>query len=470
MPANARAQGGKLDPAIWRITSVAVLGSFLAQVDATVVNVALASLAVELHTTLGTIQWVTSGYLLALALILPLNGWLVDRIGAKSVYVVCFCTFTLSSALCGLSWSAGSLIGFRLLQGMSGGLLAPMAQIMLARAAGEQMPRVVGIAAMPVVAAPLLGPILAGAILRYASWRWLFLINLPIGSLALILAVLFLPSEREERRPRELDVLGLALLSPGLALFLYGADHIAERVGGPALAAALLLLGAFVWVTARKGRGGLIDLRLFKKPTFSAAVTIQFLNNGVSFAGQMLIPVYLIRGCGDSPSKAGLLLIPMGLGLLCAYASMGRVTKTFGVRRVSATGALLALAGTVPLAYLAGHRFSLIVFAFSLFLRGVGLGAIGVPSVSAAYTTVERDDLPMAATALNIIQRLGGPTLTTLCAIVLTRTSSLNISHGAPMQSVVSAFILVCFLQVLLLAATSRLPKWPDGAPHPAST
>jgi EmrB/QacA subfamily drug resistance transporter len=215
----------RLAPGVWKVVCVAAIGSFMAQLDATVVNVSLASLAADLNVSLSTIQWVTSGYLLALALMLPLNGWLVDRIGAKALYLWCFAAFTLSSALCGMAWSANSLIVFRILQGMSGGLLAPMAQMMIARAAGKQMAQVVSVAALPVLLAPLLGPVVAGAILQFASWRWLFLINLPVGVLALALAAAFLPNDREETRSRNLDLLGLALLSPGLVLFLYGSDH-----------------------------------------------------------------------------------------------------------------------------------------------------------------------------------------------------------------------------------------------------
>src|SRR6202041_1281555 len=121
------AESGGLDPLVWKITAVAVLGGFLSALDATIVNVSLSSLAVDLHSSLTEIQWVTSGYLMALALMLPLNGWLVERIGAKALYLWCFSAFTLSSALCGLAWSANALIGFRILQGMSGGLMAPMA-------------------------------------------------------------------------------------------------------------------------------------------------------------------------------------------------------------------------------------------------------------------------------------------------------------------------------------------------------
>jgi MFS family permease len=205
--------------------------------------VSLSSLAHDLDSGLATIQWVTSGYLLALGLMLPLNGWLVDRIGANTLYLWCYTRFALSSALCGLVWSAHALVGFRILQGMSGGLLTPMAQMLIARAAGRHMAQVVGISALPVLLAPLLGPVVAGAILQFASWRWLFLINLPVGVLALGSAFLVLADDRGEARPRSLDFLGLALLSPALALFLYGTDHLGAPPGAAALVCALLMLG-----------------------------------------------------------------------------------------------------------------------------------------------------------------------------------------------------------------------------------
>ncbi len=259
------AESGGLDPLVWKITAVAVLGSFLSQLDATIVNVSLSSLAVDLHSSLTAIQWVTSGYLLALALMLPLNGWLVERIGAKSLYLWCFSVFTLSSALCGLAWSANSLIAFRILQGMSGGLMAPMTQMMMARAAGKHMARLMGYAAVPILIGPILGPVIAGAILQHASWRWLFLVNLPVGVLAIVLAVLFLPNDREETRSRELDLPGFALLSPGLVLFLYGSDHLGERIGLTALLVSIVLLALFFRMAIRKGDRALIDLQLFKR-------------------------------------------------------------------------------------------------------------------------------------------------------------------------------------------------------------
>src|SRR5271156_4343774 len=304
-------QSDRLDPLVWKITSVAVIGSFLSQLDATVVNVSLATLAVELHSSLTAIQWVMSGYLLALALMLPLNGRLVERIGAKALYLWCFSAFTLSSALCGLAWSATALIGFRILQGMSGGLMAPMAQMMVARVAGRHMARLMGYAAVPILLGPLLGPVIAGAILQHASWRWLFLVNLPVGALAIVLAILVLPNDREETKQRDLDLVGFALLSPGLVLFLYGSDHIGERIDQIILALSVVLLAMFFKIAIRKGDRALIDLELFKGKTFAAATVTQFMSNGISFAGQMLIPIYLIRACGRSPSATGWLLAPL---------------------------------------------------------------------------------------------------------------------------------------------------------------
>jgi len=449
----------RLAPGVWKVVCVAAIGSFMSQLDATVVNVSLASLAGDLHVTLSSIQWVTSGYLLALALMLPLNGWLVDRIGAKALYLGCFGAFTLSSGLCGLAWSANSLIVFRVLQGMSGGLLAPMAQMMIARAAGKQMAQVVAVAALPVLLAPLLGPVIAGAILQFASWRWLFLVNLPVGALALGLAATFLPNDRAEVRPRSLDLVGLALLSPGLVLFLYGSDHLGERIGLAAVTASLIMFALFYRTARAKGDAALIDLRLLKGKVFSASIMAMFMLNGVSFAGQMLIPIYLVRACGLSPSQTGFLLAPLGLGMMCTYPFMGRLTKGFGIRKVAASGAFLALVGTLPLIFLAQHGLIVGVLAASLFVRGVGASAIGIPSITSGYASVARRDLPMATTAMNIVQRLGGPTLTTLCATFLAwRLSATPIVGAATPGAFMAAFGLLCALQGLLFLATLRLP------------
>ena len=449
---------GRIDPSVWRICSVALFGTLLSQLDATIVNVSLSNLAADLGSTLSTIQWVTSGYLLALTLVLPLNGWLVDRIGAKPLYLWCFSAFTFSSALCGLAWSAGSLIAFRVLQGVSGGLLAPMAQMMLARTAGRHMARVMGYLAMPVLLAPILGPMIAGTILEHGSWRWLFLVNLPVGALAFLLAVLFLPGDEEEGKRRSLDWTGLALLSPGLVLFLFGSERVGQTIGRGALAAGVAMVVAFLRTAARKRDRALIDLRLFRGKVFSASAVTQFLSNGVLFAGQMLIPVYLIKGCGRSPAEMGWILAPLGLGMMVTYPSMGALTGRFGIRLVSAGGALLALIATLAFLYLARTGLDLIVLVPALFFKGMGQSAVGLPSMTAAYASIDRPDLPMASTSLNIVQRLGGPTLTTLCATILGWRLSAEVAGPAALNAYVWAFLVLCGLHALTFIAACRLP------------
>jgi len=458
----------RLDPRAWRILSVAVLGSFLSQLDATVVNVSLSNLAAELHSSLPVIQWVTSGYLLALALMLPLNGWLVERIGAKRLYLVCFSGFTLASALCALSWSAGSLIAFRLVQGVSGGLMAPMAQLVLARVAGPRhLVRVVGYAAVPVLLGPILGPVIAGAILQHATWHWLFLINLPIGVLAVVLAFLFLPDDDDIKGvTRGLDLIGLLLLSPGLVLFLYGSDHLGEQTGITAILLSTILLAAFVFKASKDRERALIDLQLFRSRVFSASAVTQFTANGLSFAGQMLIPIYLIRAASESPSVAGWLMAPLGLGMMCTYPWLGKLTQRFGIRGTSTGGATVAFLGTLPFLYLSSHPLNLLILAGTLFIRGVGMSAVGIPSISAAYGSVRKEELPMAATSLNIVQRLGGPTLTNLCATFLGWQLAVH-SPGNVTNAFTLSFALLCSLHALLIVAAMRLPLSLEKMQHP---
>ena len=152
---------------------------------------------------------------------------------------------------------------------------------------------------------------------------------------------------------------------------------------------------------------------------FSRAAVTQFLSNGVNFSGQMLISAFLIRGCGRAPGEMGWMLAPLGPGMMVSFSSVGRLIDRFGVRRVSASGATLALVATTAFVYLALNGLDLRVLLPALFLRGMGQGAVGLPSLTAAYAWVPRRDLSMATTSLNIVQRLGGPILTTLCATIL---------------------------------------------------
>ncbi len=464
-PAGDRPAGDHIDPRVWRVAAVVFIGPFMAQLDSTVVNVSLSTIRHDLHAATGAAQWIVSGYLLALALMLPLNGWLVDRIGAKRLYLGCFTVFTAASLLCGAARSMDQLILARLLQGMAGGLMAPMPQMMIARVAGRHMARVLGYTVVPILIAPILGPVVAGAVLRYASWPWLFYLNLPMGVLGVGLVALLLPGDAATIQRRPFDLAGFLMISPGLACLLYGLPNASHPAGASALLAGLLLLGGFVRHARRLGDAALIDLAVFDNRIFSTAAATQFFSMGGVYARQFLIPLFLIAGCALTPGQAGGLIAAMGVGMLCSFPLVGSLTERFGCRAVSAGGALLALGGMVPFLWMARTGFSPGLAVVSLLVTGVGQGTIGIPSMSAAYASVASERLPVANTAINIVQRLGGPVATTITALVL----SLGATHGpAPgPRPFLAAFAFLVGLQLVTFGAAIRLPKLvhPDARP-----
>src|ERR687889_1781340 len=221
--ANAESSSDEgLDKGVLAVAGVVVLGAVMSILDVTVVNVAINTLAREFDSDLATIQWVATGYTLALATVIPLTGWAADRFGTKRLYMISIGMFVAGSALAGAAWSAESLIAFRVLQGFGGGMIMPAGMTILTKAAGpHRVGRVMSVIGVPMLLGPILGPILGGWLVDDISWRWIFFINLPIGIVSLVMAARILP--RDTPQPQHgFDALGLALLSPGLALLIYG--------------------------------------------------------------------------------------------------------------------------------------------------------------------------------------------------------------------------------------------------------
>jgi MFS family permease len=215
----------KLTPEVRNALLALIVGGIAAILDSTMVTIALHTLVVSLHSTDGTIQWVTTSYLLAMAVAIPVTGWAESRWGGKRVWMAALVLFVLGSVLCALSWNDTSLIGFRVLQGFAAGLIFPLIQTLGVRAAGGRAsPNLIATVSLPLALGPILGPVIGGVILNWLSWRWLFLVNVPIIAVGLVLAWRLLPGDRPAHgaaRPR-LDVTGLVLLGPALAGILLG--------------------------------------------------------------------------------------------------------------------------------------------------------------------------------------------------------------------------------------------------------
>ncbi|HXD53352.1 MAG TPA: DHA2 family efflux MFS transporter permease subunit, partial [Solirubrobacteraceae bacterium] len=216
----------KIERHVWVISGVVILGMIMSILDTTIVNVALDRLSGDLHSSISEVQWVVTGYLLALAAVMPVTGWAARRWGAKRVYLVSLVLFTLGSVACGLSNSLVALVVFRVLQGIGGGMIMPLAQLIMAQVAGPQrMGRVMGVVSMPAMLAPIFGPVIGGLILQNLHWSWIFFVNAPIGVVALVLGWRMLP-DTDSGEAGPLDRVGLVLLPIGSALGIYGISKI----------------------------------------------------------------------------------------------------------------------------------------------------------------------------------------------------------------------------------------------------
>src|SRR5947209_7846949 len=412
-----------LEPHVLRIAGVVVVGAIMSILDTTIVNIALRTLQRDLHASLSDIQWVTTGYLLSLALVIPLTGWTSERFGARRTWITSVALFTIGSALCGAAWSTGSLIGFRVLQGFGGGMIMPVGMILMAQAAGpKRMGSVMSVIGVPMLLAPVIGPALGGLIVDNLSWRWIFFVNVPIGVLRIMLGLRTLPKQEGHDAGR-LDWVGMLLISPGLAALVFSLAEVSQH-GGLApvkawlpLVAGTVLTIAFVWHALRADRP-LIDVRLFRDGAFSAAAATTFLVGAALFGALLVMPLFYQLARGQTPLQAGLLLAPQGLGVAFAMPITGPLTDRIGGGRVAFVGLLVLCVATIPFALVKADT-SLAWLEVVLFVRGLGVGATMMPSMAAAYATLDHAAVPRATSALNVIQRVGGSIGTAVLAVVL---------------------------------------------------
>ncbi len=421
---DPRDGNGGLSREILALAAVVILGMIMTVLDLTVVNVAIPVLGGDLHATIPAIQWVLTGYMLAFAAVIPVTGWAAERFGARRVWLAALAVFLAGSALAGASWSAGSLIGFRVIQGLGAGMILPTGQTILAQAAGpRRMGRVMSVLGVPMLLAPVFGPVIGGAIIGAASWRWIFFINLPVGAAAVLAALRLLPDTRP-RLGQRLDVRGLALLCPGIAVFIYGMSEAGELggFGSPGTIAAALaglaLIGLFSRHAVARGGDALIDVSLLRRRGFGAAAALNFLLMTGLFGSLILIPLYyqVVRHAGSL--QTGMLLAPQGIGAALALPLAGWLTDKAGARGVTSAGIAVAAGGTLAYTQI-GPGTSYAYLAAALGVIGLGLGATVAPSMAAAFQALSRAETPRGTAALNAIQRIAGAIGTAAFAIIL---------------------------------------------------
>jgi EmrB/QacA subfamily drug resistance transporter len=430
-------QPDALDRETWIVAGVVLLGAIMSILDTTVINVAIDRLAIDFKASLTTIQWVVTGYTLALASVIPLSGWAADRFGTKRIYIWSLLLFMLGSTLSGLAWSADSLIAFRVLQGIGGGMIMPAVMTILTKKAGPQrMGRVMGVLGMPMLLAPILGPILGGWLVDDVSWRWIFFINVPIGIVAVILALRVL--ERDTPQPaHRLDWQGMALLSPGLTALIFGLAE--SSTGGFSstkswlpIVAGVALIAGFFWHSWRS-EAPLIDIRTFTE-TRAGASAVTFMLFSIAFFGALLlIPLYYQSVRGASAFESGLLLVPQGLGAMITMPLGGRLTDRYGPSKWPAFGIPMLVIGIAPFAFVTAHTSYVLLGGFS-FVLGLGMGFSMMPTMTAAMQAVPAAAIARTSTAMNIIRQSGASIGTAILSVLLASaiTSNLSSVRGLP--------------------------------------
>ncbi|MBC9955484.1 DHA2 family efflux MFS transporter permease subunit [Yimella sp. cx-51] len=420
----------EIDGTVLKIAGVVVLGAIMSILDITVVNVALP----DLQTTFtgadnplaySTVAWTVTAYTLALATVIPLTGWAADRFGTKRLYMLAIALFTIGSVLCALANSINMLILFRVLQGLGGGLLMPLGMTIMTRAAGpKRMGRLMAILGVPMLLGPILGPILGGWLIDHYSWHWIFLINLPLGIAALAYAAWALPSDKPE--PTEsFDMIGMLMMSPGLALFLYGISSIPEE--GTFFSAkvigfgtvGLLLLVAFV-LYSFKPEHPLLDLRLFSNRQLTVATITMFIFAAAFFGGLLLVPTYFQQVRGESPFSAGLLVAPQGVGAMLTMPIAGALADKIPVGRIVPFGLLAIIGGMFAMTQVDGSTSYWGYIIPVLFIMGLGMGATMMPIMTSAIKTLTAHQVARGSTLLNITQQIASSIGVAIMSVVLT--------------------------------------------------
>lgn len=420
----------KIDAAVLKVAGVVVLGAVMSILDITVVNVALPTFqnvfadSPDAPIAYSTVAWTVTAYTLALATVIPLTGWAADRFGTKRLYMLALVLFTAGSALCASASSIEMLIAFRVLQGLGGGLLMPLGMTIMTKAAGPaRMGRLMAILGIPMLLGPIGGPILGGWLIGNASWHWIFLINVPIGAVALVYAWFALPADAPQPS-QALDLIGVALMSPGLAAFLYGISSIpgegtmnAPKVYLP-MAGGAVLIAAFVWHTFRPEHP-LLDLRLFRNKNLRAATLTMFLFGAAFFGGLLLVPTYFQIVRGESTLNAGLLVAPQGIGAMVTMPLAGALSDKVPVGRIVPFGLAVITAAMFALTQITSTTSYPVLIAI-LFVMGLGMGGTMMPIMTSALRTLSSHEVARGSTLLNIVQQIASSVGVAVMSVLLT--------------------------------------------------
>lgn len=419
-----------------------IAGVFMVVLNSTSMNVALTTLLQDLNTDFPTIQWTVTGYMLAQASVIPLAGWLSDRFGAKTVFLSSITLFTVASILCAIPNSAGLLIVFRIIQGLGGGCVIPIAMAYVYRLSPHhKVGTVMAMMGIPILFAPAIGPVLSGWMVEFYSWRWLFLINIPVGILSIVLGLKTLPKVERQTVPG-IDLLGMILAPIAFAGLSYGVIEGSSSWTSVNTISGLVIGGialvAFI-IRELSIETPLLDLRVFRSVDFSIGIIVQWIGQFALFGAIFLLPQFLQQARGFGAFDTGMILLPQAIASMIVMPIAGYLFDRIGVRWLVVIGLGLVSGATYQYSQvdITTTGSDLIV---PLIMAGAGMGMMTMPMNTHLFNMAPRHLVSRVTSLTNsmqqVINSLSVATLVTILSIKVTfRTNELK----AAAQSTVGA-------------------------------
>ena len=411
---NVKPVKEKLDPVVFKTAMVLVVGALAPLFDSTMVNVALHAIAADMKANISIVQWITTGYVLAMGLAVPVSGWATKRFGGKRLYVFSLAIFLIGSICSMLSWNIESMIIFRVIQGIGAGLMMPTLQTELVQVSGgRNLGRIMSIVSIPGLLGPILGPVLGGILINAWGWHAIFWVNIPICIVAIPLALWGIPADKLSEKKESLDVIGMLLLSPAFALLIYGIAQVASHggLGSSAvyipLIIGIVLMASYVVYALNTKREPALNVQLFKSVNFSASNILLIFSGIITNGAMLMLPLYYQEVRGASALSAGFWLLPQGIGMLLTRSWAGKTADRNGSRNIVLMSLAAIAIGTLPFAF-AGTDTNYILLSIALLIRGAGLGGLFIAIMMSAYIGLPEEQVPHASIATRIFQTIGG--------------------------------------------------------------